>query len=406
MSVRDIVKAIKSHRSTVGKVSKIDYTDRECLSVVITNLLRCVDNNDMLLYTRRKDRVDKWVQNPLGISNHRITKAIDWLADNMCVVNTIASTHQLLSDNKQTSYATTTTLFSRDFHTPTLAEKAKESALLNQTVLSIRDVDGCDIAYRQTKLTKCIEEDMRTMNSNNDMFVVLDGEGCVVNTPYSRVFKIDLSYNGRMYCHGVMGIENRDSKSRLKFTIDGEQVVEVDYSSMHLRMFADIYGVDVPSGDLYTWMLPEEMRNKANREVMKGVVNRVFNCPSHASAVASARACMAEVEGHTFQGPLQAVELMYSLLEDRKALLYQHMFGQALTNMESNVMSDVIAVFTMLKRCILTVHDSAIVVRSDRELLAKTMSSSYKKHMNVDKVIEMRYSMWCDGKEVKEDCSC
>jgi hypothetical protein len=403
---RVLVKGIKTERATIGVTSKLKYKDRECLNVVITNLLICVRNNDMLLYSRDNERADSWKNNPLGLSNYRIMKAIDWLEQERYVFNTKASAYQLYDDTRQTSYVMVTHKFIDKFYSEDLEEKANKSALETVPVLSLRTGDKKEKVFRFTKDVVEKEQAMRCMNLNNAQFDVTDEHGNLLNTLYARVYKEDWALNGRMYSPGIMSVENRESKGRLRFNIEEQDVVETDYNAIHVRIFADMNGAVIDSGDVYMNILPADKRTKENRTVIKGAVNRMLNCESHASALATVRKLMSKTAGHTLDSYAQVLQMIYAYLgDDLKEKLYSDRLGLRLANIESNIMSDVVKVFVLLGKPILPVHDSAIVLRADKELLAKTMADCYRKHLGVDRLVEMKYNEWIDGKEVKENCS-
>lgn len=403
---RDIVLGIKTDRKTIQATNKLEYHDRECLNIVVTNLLTCVEGNDILLYSRKKERADKWSNNPLGVSNYRVMSAVDWLEENKYIFNTIASAYQLYDDMKNKSYVMVAQPFIDKFYTPEVASRAKESYIQTIPVLKIHSKEEKNIVYRRTKDIVGKEQAMRDMNASNSQHSVVDEHGSVVNTLYARIYREGLAYNGRMYSSGIMNIENHESKGRLKLQIESQNVVEIDYEAIHTRMFADMHGYRLPEGDVYTNILPEHLRTKENRNAIKGAVNRMLNCETHASAVAAVRGWLTEVDGHTLDGPAHVTKLIYEFMGDLKDKLYkEYKMGLRLANIESNIMSDVVAEFVKQGKPILPVHDSAIVLIEDKELLARTMADCYRKHLDVSRLVPMKYNMWIDGQEIKEHCS-
>lgn len=403
MSYKELILGIKTERSTVIQTNKIDYKDRKTLNVVVTNLLCCVEHNDLLLYSRNKERSDKWKNNPYGISNYKIMKAIDWLEQNGYVFNTIASRFQLYDDTRQMSYIMATEKFVNDFYTKELARKANDSSLETMPVISLRDDDGREVIYRNTKDVQQLEALMRLMNKSNAKFVVTDEEGNQVNTAYKRVYKENWQLNGRMYSSGVMSVENRESKGRLKFTIDRKDVVEIDYNCIHIRILADLHNQSITAKDVYYAILPDDMHSPENRNVMKGAVNRILNCKNARAAVGSVEKWMEEVDGHTFNSAGEVTKYVYKFLGKLKKELFKDRLGLRLANIESNIMSDVVQVFVALGRPVLPVHDSAIVLKEDKDLLARTMADCYRKHLNVSRMIDLKCNEIKDGQAAKPE---
>lgn len=406
MSYRELILGIKTEKDTITKTNKIECRDRKTLNVVITNLLCCVEHNDLLLYSRDKERCDRWKHNPYGLSNYKIMKAIDWLEHNGYVFNTKASRFQLYDDTRQMSYIMATEKFVNDFYTKDLADKANDSSLETMPVVSLRSADGREVIYRNTKDIQQLESLMRLMNRNNSNFTVTDENGDSVNTLYKRVYKENWNLNGRMYSSGVMSVENRETKGRLKFSIDRKDVAEIDFNCIHIRILADLHNESITKKDVYLAILPDDMHSAANRNVMKGSVNRILNCKSAKAAAGSVEKWMEEIEGHTFKSAGQVTQLVYKFIGNLKQHLFKDRLGLRLANIESNIMSDVVQVFVSLGRPILPVHDSAMVLREDRELLARTMADCYRKHLNVLRTIDLKCSIMVDGEESKTDCSC
>jgi hypothetical protein len=259
--------------------------------------------------------------------------------------------------------------------------------------------------YRNTEENLAYENAMKLMNYSNSHFDVRDEYGASIDTIYLRNFRIDDTLNGRMYSPGVMGIENKVSKGRLKMVADSKKLIECDYNAMHCMLFADLYGHALPLGDTYMNMLPAGMKTKANRQAIKMCFLRMLNCPSRQSALLSFREPMKDADGHTFRSPSHVIDCIASLLGTLVQHLYTERLGLRLANIESKIMTDVVQCFVALGKVVLPVHDSALVLSEDAELLATTMANTYRRHMQVERVINITCSTFVDGSVVKEDCS-
>lgn len=400
---RMLVVGIKSDRSVSGKASRLGHDDGVAMSIVCMNLLSCVDGETILLYTRKTgDATYEWKDNPKGVSNYRIVKAIDWLEDNGYLVNTKASAYQLYNDNKNLSFCTPTQLFIDKFSSPGIQEKAVQAMRDAMPVLVYR-VDGVDINYRNTKQMKELEQAMRAMNDSNAQHIVVNEHDIQVPVEYWRTFLDNLETNGRMYTLSLLNIENKVSKGRLKIKIDGMDIVEIDYNAMHLRLLADRHDMSFAAGDIYRAMLQGVMRTEPNRKVLKLSIVRLLNCSSRASAMLTFREALSEVEGHTFKSPSEVMAVIDKGLGGLVNHLYTDKLGLSLTYTESCIMADVVEMFVALKKPILPVHDSAITIAEDAELLAQAMADYYRKHTETTGQVTLSISRMVDGEARKEE---
>lgn len=398
---RILVLGIKVESGVGRKVGWLPYGDKECLSVVVMNTLACTDNQTVLLYSRDTGgRTLAWHNNPKGISNYRVVKAVDWLEDQGYVVNTIASQYQMCNEDKNLSYLTPTQLFIDKFDAPGLQEQAVAAMRNDRPVVTIRK-DGVDQVYRKTQEIAGYEQAMRSMNNNNAQFNVINVEDRRIDTNYGRVFTDNTAHQGRMY--GVVThMKHRESKNRLRLKIDGKDVVEVDYNAIHPRLFAIRHGKMLPQGDLYKNFLGDKCSDE-NRAVLKLCMVSVLNCPSRATAMLSFRGALADVAGHTFNSPSEVMKVIENGLGDAANHLYTPMLGLSLMYTESCIMSDVVALFVSLGKPCLPVHDSAVVLAEDRDLLATAMADYFRQHTNTTEVVTMKWAAIVDGKSVKDD---
>jgi hypothetical protein len=401
-----IVVGIKADKSTAAKASKLGFHDTTAMCIVCMNLLSCVDGKTVLLYSRQTGGTTlEWKDNPKGVSNHRIVKTIDWLEDNEWVVNTKASAYQLYNDNRNLSFITPTQKFVDKFDAPGMQEKAQQAMRNDMTVLYYR-IDGKDVQYRNTQQMKDLETAMRMMNDSNAQHIIVNEHDIQVPVEYWRTFLDNLETNGRMYTLSLFNIENKVSKGRLKIKIDGMDIVEIDYNAMHLRLLADRHDMSFPAGDIYKAMLPDNLQTKSNRSVLKKCIVRLLNCPSRASAMITFREAMSEVEGHQFKLPSEVMAVIDKGLGELVNHLYTDKLGLSLTYTESCIMADVIEMFVALKKPILPVHDSAITVSENSDLLAQAMADFYRKHTETTGKVTLNISRMVDGVPAKEEVLC
>ncbi|HCS18031.1 MAG TPA: hypothetical protein DIW45_09945, partial [Erythrobacter sp.] len=74
--------------------------------------------------------------------------------------------------------------------------------------------------------------------------------GPCLAAPVSRIFNLDLHRGGRFYTHGASW-QNIKRELRKSVQINGEPVVELDYSTLHPALLYAEAGAPLP-GDCYT----------------------------------------------------------------------------------------------------------------------------------------------------------
>ena len=399
---------IKVSKGVTNTSKLLDYKDKECLHIIISNLIACGYGDRVLLYSRETGgRTLKYIWNKKGIINYRIVKCIDWLTNEKMIFNHVSSKYQLLVETKKMSMCYPTSDFINLFCSKQgTIEKSRDEQIKSYPVLILRNEDKEDMEFKQTKEVSDYIAHMQLLNVSNSNFSVLH-KGTKLDTEYKRVFNNgSFTYNGRMYSNNIMGIENRVSKDRLRLTIDNSPVAEVDYSALHLRLLVDMNNEELPDSDLYNVMLPIDRQTKENRVIVKLCSVSMLNVSSERAALLSFRNHLDTVKGHTFKTPKEILNCIYSVMGERSiSSLYQDHIGLKLCNIESRIMSKVCSSFVELGLPVFPVHDSAIVRQCDYELLACMMSDYYKQELNVNHVIPMQASMFINGELIKEDVS-
>ena len=403
-----ILPNIKVTKSIVSTSKLLSFKDRECLHIVIANLITCGNGDRVILYSRDTGGTTlKYVWNKKGVSNYRIVKCIDWLESEGMLFNHVSSRYQLLNETRKMSMCYPTADFINLFCTKYgTVEKAREEQIKAHPVVILRNEKKEDMEFKLTKEVSDYIAHMHLLNMNNSKFTVLHN-GKQLDTEYKRVFNHGgFTYNGRMYSSNIMNIENRISKDRLRLTIDSMPVAEVDYSALHLRLLADLNNEEMIQGDLYYGMLWNLAHTKENRNVVKMCSVSMLNVSSKAAALISFRSHLSDIQGHDFKSPGEVLERIYSVMGERSIdSLYKDHIGLKLCNIESKIMSKVCTSFVELGLPVFPIHDSAIVRQCDYELLACMMSDYYKQEMNIDHIVPMQASMFITSELIKEDVS-
>ena len=100
--------------------------------------------------------------------------------------------------------------------------------------------------FEQTPVTEKLERELKGLNSFLDSFELQGG----IHRGYIRVFnngdhpKFEWNMGGRLYSYGEANYQQMDRTDRLKMTINGEPVCEIDIRASYLTVFHALYGED------------------------------------------------------------------------------------------------------------------------------------------------------------------
>jgi hypothetical protein len=200
-----------------------------------------------------------------------------------------------------------------------------------------------------------------------------------------RVFsRGSFQLGGRFYGCDVQNISKR---LRSHIIINGEPTVEIDYSSMHLRILYHLRGLEAPEGDLYGFGV--------SRELNKAVALIIINCEPHKDRL--------KAISHSFRGKkklreefgddIMKHEFIRKLIDDFRAAhpkIRADFFsgcGLNLQYRDSMIMEDLLKRFIRKEVPIIPVHDSLIVPVSHAHEAIEVMTETYKNHMGFDPLV-------------------
>jgi len=200
-----------------------------------------------------------------------------------------------------------------------------------------------------------------------------------------RVFsRGSFQLGGRFY---GCGVHNLSKPSRRHTFTNDEPTVEIDYSSMHLRMLYHLRGLEAPDGDLYDF--------GASRELNKVVALIIVNCEPHKDRL---KAISHSFRGNTnlrekFGDDIMSHDFIRKLIADFKSAhpkIRDDFFsgcGLKLQCWDSLIMEDILKHFTRKEVPIIPVHDSVIVPVSHAGEAIEVMKEKYKNRMGFDAVV-------------------
>ncbi|MFA1704934.1 hypothetical protein ACDT10_18710, partial [Mycobacterium intracellulare] len=241
-----------------------------------------------------------------------------------------------------------------------------------ETVI-LRDEDKAEIDYTETADTVTMRDHLSVINEKLQQLELRRGGHCVGIPTIRRIFNLSLSRGGRLYCHGNSYQNMRsDERREINFIIDGtaHPAVEIDYSSLHIRMAYSEAGKRLPFGD------PYRIRGFP-RSLVKLAVNTLFNAPTTHSAINAIAEHLANEWDYT-RGDARALAKAVVGAIRRKHRRIKGFFGSDCGARFQRRDSDM-AVKVLLKmidrtgRCPLPMHDSFLVADIDAEVLNQAM---------------------------------
>lgn len=227
--------------------------------------------------------------------------------------------------------------------------------------------------FRRDKEVVEIEDFVRNLNELNESHDILDKNGYRLSNLYCRIFNTDLTHGGRYYRADILNIDNSDNY-RLDITMDGESVVEVDYSGLHIHIAAAENGtLEHLPDDPYSLVGVE-----GDRKVVKLATNIMLNCRSKRSAVAAINRELERVKSSYTSGVklYEDIHSAFSFVGD--VFGRQDSYGLYLQSQDSKLATKVMEPFLEMNMPILPVHDSFITKQRMVEVLCWKMGEAFR----------------------------
>lgn len=291
----------------------------------------------------------------------------------------------------------------------------------------VEEQDFVVIRDRETKKPKStkgvggLKEERNRMKQINQHLakseITFDGVP-IADVIYSRIFSDTKEMGGRLYAFGG-GVQTIPADIRLSsLEIDGEPVVELDYSAIHpnicYQMLYTQDGLDVLevtgedfspySADLSFVEVDEELKaewesltgRKCNplRELAKRAILISMNSKDRHSAVSGLAHKIVQdrkrdVKDQLFY-PLKKVSapMVCDALQEHNDVIGQHFFsdtGILLQKIDSDIMLEIVSTMIQKGHTVLCYHDSAIVKQSAEEDLYQAMKDAWVTVLGDDK---------------------
>lgn len=224
------------------------------------------------------------------------------------------------------------------------------------------------IDYEDTDETNRMREGLRRYNDVMAQHRVVDVTGQRHSTHLARIFSQgSFAQGGRFYRASYQQLSKPD---RAKLTIDGEQVVELDFASMHPTMLYLRSGLEPPE-DAYA-------KDGFERGILKLAFNVALNASTSASACRAVARSLREA-GHAEPEPTARhyVQAMPTLYPEFESQVFSGV-GLDLQRLDSDIAARVMKSCTEAVIPVLVMHDSFLVGRSHEVELRRMMTEAFQ----------------------------
>lgn len=313
----------------------------------------------MCLYSRHKG--DKCDPRP-------IIEIVDYLAERLLIAH--EKGWQGVNTDKTSAFAGTRAL--ADMFSG--ASTGPMHAPTPTNLLELRDEKGNVIATNSRIVSGKRSAIIKLNKGLAKVKLAIDGKPVVGVMTY-RVFNRTWDLGGRFYHYG----QHWKKADRAKITIDGEPVVECDFSAMHICLAYNLMRLPAPSGDLYSWgdvprkiaklvalmMLNGAKPNEVRYNLAEGA--KAAECPKDAALLR-----------HWAKHYLDAVGAFYDVHSPIAGLMSDPLIGLRLQRMDSEIAEHIQLELHANGVACLPIHDSFIVQSKYKALLVRTMAECYR----------------------------
>ena len=246
----------------------------------------------------------------------------------------------------------------------------------------LRDADGKLKEYKDTAKTDRIRTILKKANAINGKADIRYGR-YKLHPFLHAIFKEKFTMGGRLYTRGYRHYQRFSGEERQEITINGDPVIELDFSGMHphllyakegIQFFGDPYGIvdDRPEA----------------RPFLKRILLFLLNAKDEITAEQASNYWLynhhQEREALKEIGITRARPIINAFKISHKRIAH-HFFngkrtGMRIMNLDATIAVEIINSFAKQRKPILAIHDSFIVQEEFRDELNQTMQQTYRKH--------------------------
>ena len=250
----------------------------------------------------------------------------------------------------------------------------------------LRDEKHQLIEYKDTAETIRIRKILQEANRVNQAATIIYGEDHLSGFLHA-IFSRKFTLYGRLHTRGFRHYQGMSEKERGEITINGDQVVELDFSGLHPRLLYAKERIQY-NDDPYTEVDSNANSRGVVRDFLKSILLFMLNAKDETTAEAAANYWLYNEHDKRRRLKKQEITKARPFIEAFKKAHepIAHHFsngkdtGLRTMNLDSKIALDVVKHFTAQGKPILAVHDSFIVQRQFRDQLFKVMDETYKKY--------------------------
>jgi hypothetical protein len=248
-------------------------------------------------------------------------------------------------------------------------------------LVELHDETGALKAYKDTDETRRIRSILTKANSVNRA-AVIKYHKYPLATHLIAIFKGKFTLYGRLHTKGHRHYQGFSGDERKEITINGDPVVELDFSGLHPHLLYAAEGKQY-FGDPYSAV---ESAPGA-RPFLKQILLCMLNAKDEIAAERAANYWLyhnrTERRELKIIGITRARPLIEAFKEVHKRIAGYFCKGKEtglqIMNLDSKIALDVVNHFAKQNKPILSIHDSFLVQRQSRDELFQTMQQAYKK---------------------------
>jgi hypothetical protein len=246
-------------------------------------------------------------------------------------------------------------------------------------LVELRDEKGKLKDYRDTAETYRIRKILQKANEIN-MAAKIEHDGYAVKTFLRAIFERKFTLYGRLHTRGYRHYQGLDSDDRAEITINGDPVVELDFSGLHPRLLYSAEGIQYDD-DPYTAVHDDPRA----RPFLKTILLAMLNAKDRISAERAANYWLYENKADRLDleeiGITRARPLIEAFEKAHQPIAQYFCQGKEtglrIMNLDSRIALEVIKIFADAGIPILAVHDSFIVQEQHRSRLYQAMEQAY-----------------------------
>ena len=390
-------------RDDLGKGFRQDQkTYKQQLKLVVLNLFEAWhEHSDLWVgYSRDASRYAPGTRNAkLFIAYRPLMKCIDTLHHHEYLLNQPGFFDHATEKGKQSRMkATDKLIHTLLFHSfeRQMIERTKDDPVL------MRDADKNQIEFRVNstierkrakvnRMNKFLDAQDITFNPTQD--AVKDMWSRKILMPNQkrrqlvRIYSESFKEGGRFYRHWCQGLP---SDYRRYIRINGQQVTELDYSSIHPYILYAKQGLAMPKEDMYT-IKGMASGNENQRKICKTIVLTIFNVRPAQDPI---KAVMTDLHKKGIRTKRNEIKFLIEKLKKKHHPIREYFgsgIGRELQRIDSDIAERIMVRLMEHDIPCLPVHDSFIVPASDREILRSAMTQEAMAVTGQEPRIDVKY---------------